>query len=109
LQRYDLRAIARSGSVFRFVLASPEPSLDVDLASLGKQALAVVRKLPEGDHAMPFGALLALAVSILESRLGCDGQIGSVESTALDNKECVSSNFRSTCGIKVNLTRLDYI
>jgi len=49
-----------------------QPSLDVYLASLGKEALAVVRELPESDHAVPLGAFLLLAVSILESRLGCD-------------------------------------
>jgi hypothetical protein len=42
------------------------------LASLEKQALAVIRELPESDNAVPFGAFLLLTVSILESRLGCD-------------------------------------
>jgi hypothetical protein len=42
------------------------------VASLGKQALAVIRELPESDHAVPLGAFLLLTVSILESCLGCD-------------------------------------
>jgi hypothetical protein len=43
-----------------------------NLASPGKQALAVVREFPERDHAVPLSAFLLLTVSILESRLGCD-------------------------------------
>jgi hypothetical protein len=53
LQRYYLGPIAGAAAVLRFVLASSQPSLDVDLASLGKQALAVVRELPESNDSMP--------------------------------------------------------
>lgn len=53
MQRYDLGSVAGAASVLRLVLASYQPSLDVDLASLGKQALAVVRELPESNDSMP--------------------------------------------------------
>jgi hypothetical protein len=41
LQGYNLRPIADPASVLGLVLAGAEPSLDVDLPSLGKQALTV--------------------------------------------------------------------
>jgi hypothetical protein len=53
LQGDDFGSIARAAPVLRFVLASCQPSLDVDLASLGKQALTVVRELPESNDSMP--------------------------------------------------------
>jgi hypothetical protein len=53
LQSDDFGSIARAAPVLRFVLASCQPSLDVYLPSLGKQALAVVRELPEHNNSMP--------------------------------------------------------
>jgi hypothetical protein len=70
LQHYDLGLIADATAVLFLVLAGSQPPLDVDLASLRKQALAVIRELPESDHAVPFGPLLSLAASIREPRLG---------------------------------------
>jgi len=78
LQGDDFGSIARAAPVLRFVLAVCQPSLDVDLASLGEQALAVVRELPESNDSMPFGAFLLFAVPILESCLGCDREIRDV-------------------------------
>ena len=72
LLRYDFGLVAGAAAVFRLVLTSGQSAFNVDLAPLGKQALAVVREPSEGDYTMPFGALLLLAVAILESGRGCD-------------------------------------
>ena len=42
LPRYDFSPVAGAASVFSLVLASPEPSFDVNLTAFGKQAFAVV-------------------------------------------------------------------
>src|SRR6266851_9894346 len=72
LLRYDFGPVVGAASVLGLVLAGRQPSFYVNLASPGKQALAVVRELPERDHAVPLSAFLLLTVAILESRLGCD-------------------------------------
>src|ERR1700730_17424076 len=66
LKRHDLGAGPLSAAVLRLVLAGGEAAFDVDLAAFAQKPLAVVGELSECNHAMPFGPLLLVAVSILK-------------------------------------------
>jgi hypothetical protein len=72
LQSDDFGSITGAVSVLRLSLPGRQTSSDVNLAALPNQALAIIREPSERHGAMPFRALLGFAVTIFESRLGCD-------------------------------------
>ncbi len=72
--RHNFGRVAGAASVLGLVLTRLEPSLDVDLVFLGKQTLAVISEVREGDHAVPFNPLLTLALAIRELCLSRDRQ-----------------------------------
>jgi hypothetical protein len=70
LPRHDFSPVTFAASVFHFVLAGSEPTLDVNLTAFAQEPLAGIRKRSERDHAMPFGTLL-LGTAPIRETLGC--------------------------------------
>ena len=75
LPRDNLGAEPLAAAVLRFVLAGGQPAFDVNLTALAQKLLASIRDAPERYDAMPFRALLLVAVSVCEPLLGCHREV----------------------------------
>jgi hypothetical protein len=68
LPRDDFGPVAFAAAVFRLVLAGRQSSLDVNPAAFAEILSARLGQLSEGNDAVPFGALLFLAIAVGETQ-----------------------------------------